>query len=205
MSGASGTVRPSTRTGVLFSAGRVPELYLATPLQLVRSCGLGPGEPIIEVSGADSFMADALLAAGYRDVMILDRSAQALDALRERAGDLAPRLTLVAGEVAHFHPARRYALWHDNGEFHLLTYPEERQQYVEVLQEALQPEGHAVISTYGPEAPHEWRGKCSSVLTLPAELGRQFELMEYAVQAYQTPRGERQQYLHCRFCRHAPH
>jgi len=202
MSGANGTVRPSMRTGNLYSAA---EPYLTTPLQLVRACGLRPDEPIIDVSGADSFMADALLAAGYRDLTILDRSAKALSALRDRAGDLAAHLTLVAAEVTHFHPPRRYALWHDNGEFHLLAYPEERQRYVEVLQEALKPEGHAVISTYGPEAPHEGRGKCYSELTLPAELGRQFELIQYAVQAYQTPLGERQQYLHCHFCRHAPH
>lgn len=204
MSAVNGTVQPSEQTRDPYPAGRVLEPYLETPLQLIRRCGLEPDAPIIDVSGADSFMADALLAAGYRDLTILDRSAQALNALRERAGDRAPHLTLVAREVTRFHPARRYALWHDNGEFHLLTYPEERQQYVEVLQEALRPEGHVVISTYGPEAPHEWRGKCYSAVTLPAELGRQFELMEYAVQAYHTPRGE-QQYLHCRFSRHAPH
>jgi SAM-dependent methyltransferase len=205
MSAAGETVRASKQTGALRSAGRVLEPYVATPLQFIRICGLGPDAPIIDVSGADSFMADALLAAGYRDLTILDRSAKALNALRERAGSLATCLTLVARGITHFHPPRRYALWHDNGEFHLLTYPEERQHYVEVLQEALRPEGHAVISTYGPEAPREWQGKYYSALTLPAELGRQFELMDSAVQAYQTPRGERQQYLHCRFRRHAPH
>ena len=202
MSGATETVRPGPGTRGFFSAA---EPYVATPLQLIRSSGLGPDEPIIDVSGADSFMADALLAAGYRDVTVLDRSAEALNALRERAANLAQHLWLVAADVTHFHPMRRYSLWHDCGEFHLLAYPEERQQYVEVLQEALQPEGHAVISTYGPEAPHQWRGQGYSVLTLPAELGTQFELMEHALQAYQTPLGERQQYLHCRFCRHAPH
>lgn len=199
MSAASGIERPSKPIGT------APQPHLATPLQLIQSCGLEPGASIIDVSGADSFIADALLAAGYRDLTILDRSAQALNALRERAGDLASHLTLVATDVSRFHPPRRYALWHDNGEFHLLNYPEERQRYVEVLQEALQPEGHAVISTYGPEGPHECRGKGYSALTLRAELGGQFELMEYALQAYQTPGEERQQYLHCRFCRHAPH
>jgi SAM-dependent methyltransferase len=166
MSAVNGTLRPSEPPRDLFSAP-----YLKTPLQLIRSCGLEPDAPIIDVSGADSLLADALLAE----------------------------------DVTHFHPPRRYTLWHDNGEFDLLTYAEERQQYVEALQEALRPEGHVVISTYGPEAPHEWRGKCYSAITLTAELGSQFELMEYALHAYQTPRGEPRQYLHCRFCRHAPH
>jgi len=87
MSGATETLRPSTRTRGFFSGA---EPHLVTPLQLIRSCGLGPDEPIIDVSGADSFMADALLAAGYRDVTVLDRSAEALNALRERAGPSRP-------------------------------------------------------------------------------------------------------------------
>jgi hypothetical protein len=174
---------------------------------LVRACGLRADDPIIDAGGAQSSPVAAWLAAGYRDISILDESLEALEALRERLGEEARHIILVHAPVLEFRPHRRYALWHDRGVFHRLVHPDDRQLYVEIVQQALRPEGSLVITTFGPEAPAEYGGAPIvryTARTLQPELGAQFELAEHSLGVSRLPSGEGQQVLYCRFRRHAP-
>jgi SAM-dependent methyltransferase len=177
-------------------------------LQLIRACGLRPDDPIIDVSGGNSSqLIEALLGLGYTDVTVLDDSESSREALFERTADWGPRVHVLGQDVIGFHAPRRYALWHDRGKFHLLTHPEERQQYLEALEEALRPEGHLVIATFGPDGPQFQASqpvRRYSAATLPAELGSHFELTEHSLDVLGSASGDRQHYLHCRFRRHAP-
>lgn len=174
---------------------------------LVRACGLRPDDPIIDVGGARSSPALAWLATGHRDITVLDDSLEALEALRERLGRESGRVTLVEVRVLEFRPQRRYALWHDRGVFHRLVHPDDRQLYVEVVQQALRPEGSLVMTTFGPEGPEEYGGAPVvrySARTLQPELGSQFELAEHSLSMHRLAAGEGHQVLCCRFRRHAP-
>jgi SAM-dependent methyltransferase len=176
---------------------------LLIPLRMIRTCGLRVDDPIVDVTG-ESSLTEALLDAGYTDLTMVVRSASDLGPLRIRARQLAARLDVVEARVPLFHLHRRFALWHDGGSFHLLTYPEDRQQYIEVMQEALRPDGRALITTHGPEGPRQWQGvpvRCYSAVTLPSELGPQFELAEQALQTHREASGEHRQLLHCLFRR----
>ena len=185
-----------------------PGLFAPDSSQLIRACGLCPEDPIIDVGGALSAPVQAWLAAGYRDISILDESLEALEALSARLdGESARYITLIHARVLDFRPHRRYALWHDRGVFHRLVHPDDRQLYVEIVQQALRPEGSLVITTFGPEAPGEYGGAPVvryTARTLPAELGAQFELAEHSLGVSRSPSGEGQQVLYCRFRRHAP-
>lgn len=176
-------------------------------LQLIRACGLRPDDPIIDVSGNSWQLVEALLGAGYTDVTVVDDSESSRESLFEHTADWGSRVHILEQDVIGFHAPRRYALWHDRGRFHLLTHPEERQQYLEALEEALRPEGHLVIATFGPDGP-QLQGSQPvqrySAATLPAELGPHFELTEHSLDVLRAVSGERQHYLHCRFRRHAP-
>jgi 2-polyprenyl-3-methyl-5-hydroxy-6-metoxy-1,4-benzoquinol methylase len=177
----------------------------AKSFELIRACGLRADEPLIDVSGGSPQLIRSLLEAGFRDVTVLNASYDVLEALREHDGG--SRVTLIARDVIGFHPRRRYALWHDRGVFHLLIHPEERRSYVETAQEALRPEGHLVIATFGPEGPSEYQGlpvRPYAAATLAQELGGQFELAEQSLELHRSAGGELHQYLHCRFRRHAP-
>jgi hypothetical protein len=179
----------------------------AKSLELISACALRADDPIIEVSGGSPLLIRSLLDAGFRDITVINAPYEVREELRGHPADDRVRLALIACDVIGFHPARRYALWHDRGVFHLLRYPEERRQYVELVQEALRPEGHLVIATFGPDGPREYRGFQVSgyaAATLAAELGEQFELVEHALEKHQAATGELHQYLHCRFRRHAP-
>jgi hypothetical protein len=176
-------------------------------LQLIKACGLRPDDPIIDVSGNSSHLVEALLSLGYTDVTVVDDSESSREALFEHTADWGSRVHVLGQDVIGFHAPRRYVLWHDRGRFHLLTHPEERQQYLEALEEVLLPEGHVVISTFGPDGP-QLQGSLPvrrySAATLLAELGSHFELTEHSLDVLGSVSGERQHYLHCHFCRHAP-
>ncbi len=55
--------------------------------------------PVIDVGAGQSRLADALLAAGWSDVTVLDVSAQALAAVTQRLGQHQAALTVVVADL----------------------------------------------------------------------------------------------------------
>jgi SAM-dependent methyltransferase len=161
-------------------------------------------DAIIDVGGGASLLVNELLDAGYGDLTVLDISAEVLQQLRERLGERANSVTLIQQDVTRFQPTRRYALWHDRAVFHFLVQREDRARYVDVLRRTLLPNGHLIISTFGPSGPE----RCSGLPTvrydapaLASELGNDFTLVDSSLAVHRTPWGSEQQFLHCRFDR----
>jgi trans-aconitate methyltransferase len=181
--------------------------YEATPLrslELIRTSGVQRNEPIIDVGGGASFLAEELLNQGYSDLTVLDISSEVLQKLGARLAARANAVTRVQQDVTEFQAQRKYALWHDRAVFHFLTEVRDRRRYVEALKHALQPTGHVIIATFGPEGPE----RCSGLnvarydaASLAAELGTDFSLVESSLELHHTPRGASQQFLYCRFRR----
>ncbi len=179
--------------------------YEANPqhsLQLIRASNLSAADAIIDVGAGASTLVDELLRAGFQDLTLLDISGAALQSVRERLGARAGAVKFLRQDVTEFEPTRRYALWHDRAVFHFLLEPAERARYVQVLRSALRPGGFAVISTFGPAGPQRCSGL--SVMRygageLSAELGGSFTLLDSMLTEHQTPRGQTQQFLWCRF------
>jgi trans-aconitate methyltransferase len=171
-------------------------------LELIRASGVLPVDPIIDVGGGASFLIDKLLEAGYHDLTVLDVSNEVLQKLRARLGSRSAAVTFLQEDVATFQPARRYGLWHDRAVFHFLTRREDREHYVNALRQALLPNGHVVIATFGPQGPE----RCSGLATmrydaraLAAELGSDFRLVDSSLAVHRTPSDKEQQFLYCRF------
>lgn len=176
-------------------------------LELVRACRLALDDPIIAVGEVDTHFLTSLLMAGYRDLTVLSGSAEALEEVRTALRHFDQELALIHGDVLQFKSRRRFALWHDRGLFHCLTHPEDRQRYVEVVEQALRPEGCLVICAFGPDGPHHYGGMPVarySASGLAEHLGPQFELAEHGLAVHEMAEGHTQQLLHCRFRRHAP-
>ena len=176
-------------------------------LDFIRATGIASLDPIIDVGGGASVLVDALIEADYHDLTVLDVSAEALRALRERLGSRAERVTFLLREVTEFEPSRQYALWHDRAVFHFLVEPSDRRHYVQALHRALRRGGHAIVCTFGPEGPQ----RCSGLpvvrydaAALAAELGPEFSLVDSVLTIHRTPRGVEQQFLNCRFIRATP-
>jgi SAM-dependent methyltransferase len=169
--------------------------YQPTPepsFGLVRSVTT-PSDPIIDIGGGASALAGALVAAGYRDVSVLDVSGAALEALRARLAESATRVRTVEADVLEhaFEPAG-IALWHDRAVFHFLTEPDDRARYRAQLDRAVRPGGHAVIGTFAEDGPT----KCSGLpverydgKSLATALGAGWALVRAVRHEHRTPGG----------------
>lgn len=181
--------------------------YEPTPtksLALIRSTGVRHSDPIIDVGGGASYLVDELLNAGFRDLTVLDVSAEVLQRLRDRLGARVASVSFLQEDVTAFRPVRRYAVWHDRAVFHFLVEREDRERYIEAMRHALRPNGHVIIATFGPAGPQ----RCSGLpvvryeaSALAGELGADFRLIDSSLAVHHTPWGTEQQFLYCRFDR----
>lgn len=115
-------------------------------LSLLCNTGISKSAAIIDVGGGASTLVDDLLAEGYSDVTVLDLSAAALAAARQRLGALAAKVQWLEADVAEADlPSHRYDVWHDRAVFHFLTEPQQRQAYVEKVFHSVKPGGMLLL------------------------------------------------------------
>lgn len=176
----------------------------AISLAMIRAAGSDRDTAIIDIGGGASRLVDALLQDGYRDVAVLDLSANALEAAKKRIGQAASTVDWIVADATTWRPARTYDVWHDRAAFHFLTDPRDRAAYVERLRSTVKPGGHVIIATFAPDGPE----KCSGLpvqrhdsASLEAELGPDFELVETRSETHHTPWGSSQAFQFSRFRR----
>ncbi|MDH3275256.1 MAG: class I SAM-dependent methyltransferase [Gammaproteobacteria bacterium] len=168
-------------------------------LQLIRSTHIARDEPILDAGGGASTLVDHLMSEGYTDISVLDISGKALERSRARLGDRADAVTWIESDVTEFEPLRRFALWHDRAVFHFLTKSADRDKYIEVVCRALQPNGHLVLATFGPEGPERCSGldiQRYGVDELQKLFGSRFDLCSHELDEHATPMGSKQQFLY---------
>ncbi len=175
-------------------------------LELIERANLRPDDPIIDVGGGASTLADELLTAGFADLTELDISGAALQASRKRLGIKASRIHWVESDVTQLQSDRSFALWHDRAVFHFLTDSADRKAYVDVLKAALRPGGHLIIASFAIGGPE----KCSGLPIvqydadkLLAELGPGFQLVEQLAETHVTPTQRAQAFAYFRLRRNA--
>lgn len=173
-------------------------------LAMIRAAGFDRDAAIIDIGSGASRLVDALLQDGYRNIAVLDLSANALEATRKRIGHAASVVDWIVADATTWRPTKTYDVWHDRAAFHFLTDPRDRAAYVERLRSALVPGGQVIIGTFAPDGPE----KCSSLpvqrhdsTSLAAELGPEFELVETRSETHRTPWDSTQAFQFSRFTR----
>lgn len=158
--------------------------------------------PVIDIGGGASTLVDRLCERGYTNVSVLDLSAAALAHSKHRLAQEGDRVHWYEEDVIRFRPPQRYAVWHDRAVFHFLTSRADREAYVGVLKQALEPGGHLVMLTFAIDGPV----RCSGLdivqydaEKLSAELGADFELAETGLEVHLTPSGGQQKFAYFRF------
>ena len=183
--------------------------YQARPgpsLLMIAAAGLGPEARVLDIGGGASALVDALLAAGYRHLGVLDVAPEALAITRARLGERAGEVEWFEGDLLAFRSPHPWELWHDRAVFHFLTDPEDRARYRRVLLDSLAPGGQAVVATFGPEGPERCSGlpvQRYDAEALAAALGPDLRLAAHHVEVHTTPSGGEQQFLFARFVREA--
>ncbi len=168
--------------------------FQATPvtsLRLIAGVG-GPQTSVLDVGAGASALVDALVAAAYSDITVLDVSEQALAVVRDRLDDRSSGVTLVHADLLGWEPRRTFDVWHDRALFHFLVDPEARARYVRVLGRAVAPGGSVVVATFAKDGPTS----CSGLpvcrydgAALADELGAGFALVHTEREEHRTPAG----------------
>ncbi len=181
--------------------------HLESSLRFIEQPDLARDAAVIDVGGGASTLVDDLLALGFENVTVLDISATALEAAKQRLGGLAARVHWLVGDITQIALVdRNYDFWHDRAVFHFLREPEARRRYVAAASRALKPTGHLLVATFGPEGPERCSGlpvARYSPESLHAEFGEAFGKLVGLTEVHTTPSGAQQQFVYC-YCRLLP-
>lgn len=178
--------------------------HLDLSLRFIRESGLARDDRIVDVGGGASTLVDDLIAAGYRNLAVIDLAEAALRVSRERLGEAAARVDWIAGDVTT--PVLESAsvdFWHDRAVFHFLAEERVRRAYLAEVVRCVKPGGKVLVATFGPDGPE----RCSGlpVVRYDAEgihalFGETFEKLGDASEQHETPRGSAQSFVYC-LCR----
>jgi 2-polyprenyl-3-methyl-5-hydroxy-6-metoxy-1,4-benzoquinol methylase len=178
--------------------------HLETSLALVERAARSHSASIIDIGAGESTLVDDLLARGYENITVLDVSQTALDVTKRRLGLLAQRIKWIVGDITQMQlEPFAYDVWHDRAVFHFLTSNVQRAAYIRNVAKAVNPGGHVIVSTFGPEGPTTCSGlevMRYDAESLHGEFGARFQLVESSKELHHTPFGATQQFLYC-YCR----
>jgi hypothetical protein len=159
-------------------------------LELIHEMELGVDARVIDVGGGESTLVDHLLAAGFRDLTVLDVSVVALTKGRQRVDDA--RVNWLLADVTAWRSKRTYGLWHDRAVFHFLVSSADQSAYLGALRSATEPGSVVIIGTFAPHGPESCSGlpvARYSADELALVLGERFEIMRSFEAKHATPAG----------------
>lgn len=174
--------------------------HLDISLDLLRKANLNPASRVIDVGGGASTLVDDLIAAGVRDITILDLSAEALDIAQTRLGGKAGAVQWVVGDLltAPF-PVGCFDIWHDRAVLHFLTSASDARRYAHQVVQAVTPGGYAVAGGFAPDGPEQCSGLSvarRSAADIADLLVPDFELIEERADQHLTPGGSTQSFIY---------
>ena len=157
---------------------------------------------IIDIGGGDSFLVDHLLNRGYKDITVLDISESSLERAKSRLGDRSGLVKWIVEDAATFEPTERYDFWHDRAAFHFLTKEDEIQNYINTVQQSINPSGILVLGTFSEQGPKKCSGieiKQYSETSMTDRLKGSFEKIKCITIEHKTPFDTIQQFIFCSF------
>jgi trans-aconitate methyltransferase len=176
----------------------------APSLELIALAGLSTDAAIIDIGGGASRLVDALVERKIAKITVLDLSAAALDAAKERLGGRGTDIEWVVADVTTWEPSQAYDLWHDRAAFHFLTDASDRSAYIRHLMKAVRSGGHVIIGTFAPDGPK----RCSGLPIMRYDagilgtiLGTDFRLIDSRRHDHITPWGAVQRFQFSTFHR----
>ena len=176
----------------------------APSLELIALARLSADASIIDIGGGASRLVDALVDRNVGQITVLDLSAAALDAAKQRLGNKAAKVRWEIADVTKWEPSQTYDLWHDRAAFHFLTDQADQSAYVDRLKKAVKRGGCVIIGTFALDGPE----KCSGLpivrydaASLSGTLGSDFKLIDARRHDHATPWGAVQRFQFSTFRR----
>ena len=176
--------------------------YPETSVQFIKELNIPKDAAIIDVGGGDSYLVDALVQEGYKDITVLDISGKALQNTQKRLGKNAGKVKWIESDVLHFHPPQKYDCWHDRAVFHFVTDDHEIKDYKKQIADSVKEEGKLIVGTFSEKGPE----KCSglpvhrySQQQLTDTLATNISKIKCIEEIHQTPFNTMQSFTFCSF------
>lgn len=176
--------------------------YPKTSMEFVALFDLPLSANIIDIGGGDSHFVDALLDKGYRNIWVLDISANAIERAKKRLGNRAASVNWVVSDVTDFQPAVQFDFWHDRAAFHFLTTDEKIYRYVSIAEDAVKQNGYLILGTFSENGPKKCSGleiKQYSESSMSARFEVAFNRIKCIEENHTTPFHTTQHFLFCSF------
>lgn len=173
-----------------------------TSLNFLQEFHIPLDAKIIDIGGGDSLLVDNLLALGYHNITVLDISVSALNRAKLRLGEKATSVKWIEADASNFEPQEKYDFWHDRAAFHFLTNANEIEQYLQTVQQNINPNGILVMGTFSEQGPTKCSGiniKQYSEHSLTSLLKKFFEKIKCITVDHITPFETIQQFVFCSF------
>jgi SAM-dependent methyltransferase len=165
-------------------------------LDLLDGVGVSAAATVIDVGGGDGALAGALLDRGHTDITVVDLSAEALAAGRERLGAASDVVKWRVADIRRWRPKRAFHLWHDRAVFHFLVDPADREAYGEAMRAGTAPGAIALIGTFAADGPAQCSGlpvsrydADSLIDIVRGASGLDWDLLQSATEDHRTPSG----------------
>lgn len=172
-------------------------------MQLIRETGIDQDDAIIDVGGGASTLVDDLVGAGFSNLTVLDLSSAALALAKARLGTNSDSIRWIEADITKVDLAiKNYDVWHDRAVFHFLTTKEDRQAYLDLVQQSVKNGGHVIIATFAEDGPTQCSGlpvMRYSVSALQEEFGSRFTLLRSQDEIHNTPFNTTQKFNYCYF------
>src|SRR5258708_33081980 len=136
---------------------------------------------MMESGGGESRLVYALVDRNVGQITVLDLSAAALDAAKQRLGNKAAKVRWEIADVTKWEPSQTYDLCHDRAAFHFLTDQADQSAYVDRLKKALKRGGCVIIGTFALDGPESCSGLPIvryDAASLSGTLGSDFKLID---------------------------
>jgi len=173
-------------------------------LAMIADAAGGRPASIVDIGGGASRLVDGLIAAGHRDLAVLDISGVALERAKARLGGDAATVEWIVADVVRWQPSRTWNIWHDRAVFHFLTEPASQDAYIAALHAGTTAGSHVIMATFAPDGPEKCSGlpvQRYSPQSLAERLGAGFGLYAQDRESHATPFGTSQAFSYAAFRR----
>jgi 2-polyprenyl-3-methyl-5-hydroxy-6-metoxy-1,4-benzoquinol methylase len=176
--------------------------YPKTSVEFFELFNLPLDANIIDVGGGDSHLVDVFIDKGYKNIYVLDISANALLRAKKRLGDKAVKVNWIVSDIVDFIPPVKFDFWHDRAAFHFLTTEERINKYLSIAENGINKNGYLILGTFSEQGPPKCSGleiKQYTETSMSNRFEKSFNRIKCITEEHQTPFNTTQNFVFCSF------
>ncbi len=173
-----------------------------TSIDFLKNSKIPKTAKIIDIGGGESQFVNYLLEKGYKNISVLDISANAIEKKKAELGKNANKINWIVSDIVDFLPTEKYDFWHDRATFHFLTQADEIEKYLQTIKNNVNTNGVLVVGTFSENGPTKCSGleiKQYSEVALSEKISAFFNKIKCITTEHLTPFNTVQNFIFCSF------